>query len=53
MGTRTEVTACLQAALGKGALGFSDATYGGGASVFANDPTVPATNAPGGPGTAR
>jgi prophage tail gpP-like protein len=52
-GTRTEVTACLQAALSQGALETGDAPYGGGSSVFANVPTIPATNQPGGPGTAR
>jgi prophage tail gpP-like protein len=45
MGTRTEVTACLQAALSAGALVTGDAPFGAGSTV--------ATNAPGGPGTAR
>jgi prophage tail gpP-like protein len=44
-GTRTEVTACLQAALSSGALELGDAPFGGG--------TTTATNTPGGPGTAR
>jgi prophage tail gpP-like protein len=45
LGTRTEVTACLQAALSAGALVTGDAPFGAGSTV--------ATNAPGGPGTAR
>jgi hypothetical protein len=44
-GTRTEVTACLQAALSPGALELGNAPFGAG--------TTTPTNAPGGPGTAR
>jgi prophage tail gpP-like protein len=44
-GTRTEVTACLQAALSAGALVTGDAPFGAGSVTY--------TNAPGGPGTAR
>jgi hypothetical protein len=45
LGTRTEITACLQAALSAGALVTGDAPYGAGTTTY--------TNAPGGPGTAR
>jgi hypothetical protein len=45
LGTRTEVTACLQAALSAGALVQGNAPFGAGTTTF--------TNAPGGPGTAR
>jgi prophage tail gpP-like protein len=55
LGTRTEITCCLAAALGEQALTKADsgAPFGAGSTVFANVPTIPATNAPGGPGTAR
>jgi prophage tail gpP-like protein len=52
-GTRTEVTVCLAASLGSDPSIQSGAPLGGGDTAFANDPTTPATNAPGGPGTAR
>jgi hypothetical protein len=45
LGTRTEVTACLQAALSADTLSAGNAPYGAGTTI--------ATNAPGGPGTAR
>jgi prophage tail gpP-like protein len=45
LGTRTEVTACLQAALSADSLSAGNAPYGGGTTTY--------TNAPGGPGTAR
>jgi prophage tail gpP-like protein len=45
LGTRTEVTACLQAALSADSLSAGAAPYGAGTTTY--------TNAPGGPGTAR
>jgi prophage tail gpP-like protein len=52
-GTRTEVTVCLAASLGSDPALQTGAPFGGGTSVFANVPSVPATNQPGGPGSAR
>ena len=55
-GTVTEVTCALAASFGGDAIvrSSSDASFGGdGSTIFGNEPTIPATNAPGGPGTAR